>query len=315
MATTGRCRPIAVRGAANWNTRDVSETRAVLAVVGAATLFGTTGTALAEAPAGFDPLSAGVLRLLVGGAGLVFVSRRSLSTLRGHRATLLLGSVAVAVYQLGFFSATRATGVAVATLTTIGIAPVASRLIGASRRRPAPPASWYVAATVVLTGLVLLVTFGSTGIELDLGGVFAALAAGVAYAAYTEVAATLIGRGAQPTSAMAGIFFGAGLVTSPLLAWRGVDLLGTGRGIAVLAYLGLVTLTVSYVAFGWGLRHLPPSTVVMLTMVEPVVASILAATVLSERLAVIGWIGAGLVVLGMPIVAQSVRGTEGTVEP
>lgn len=64
-------------------------------------------------------------------------------------------------------------------------------------------------------------------------------------------------------------------------------------------------------SFGWGLRHLPPTTVVMLTMVEPVMAAVLATVVLSERLSTTGWLGAALVVTGMPIVARSTRSTVG----
>lgn len=289
----------------------MNDSRAVVAVVGAAALFGTVGTALAKAPEGFDPLAAGVLRLLVGGLGLVFLARRTLGALRRSRRVLAVGAFTVAIYQLGFFSATRSTGVAVATLVTIGVSPIASRIVGAIRRRPAPNRSWYVASSVVLGGLVLLVAFGSAEVEIDAGGVLAAVLAGSAYAAYTESAAVMIDRGIPPTTALAGMFFVAGIVTAPLLVWRGIDLLQSGRGLVVLGYLGLVTLTVAYVSFGWGLRHLPPTTVVMLTMVEPVMAAVLATVVLSERLSLVGWLGAALVVAGMPIVARSSRSTVG----
>lgn len=289
----------------------MKNSRAVAAVVGAAALFGTVGTALAKAPQGFDPLAAGVLRLLVGGLGLVLLARRTLVALRPELRVLVVGAITVATYQLGFFSATRSTGVAVATLVTIGVSPIASRVVGAIRRRPAPNGSWYVAASVVLSGLVLLVAFGSAAVEIDAGGVLAALLAGSAYAAYTESAAVMIEHGVPPTTALAGMFFVAGLVTAPLLIWRGIDLLHSGRGVVVLAYLGLITLTVAYVSFGWGLRHLPPTTVVMLTMVEPVMAAVLATVVLSERLSTTGWLGAALVVTGMPIVARSTRSTVG----
>lgn len=288
-----------------WDTSDMSDSRAVVAVVGAAALFGTVGTALAKAPAGFDPLGAGVLRLLVGGLGLVLLAHRSLGALRAAPRVLVVGAVSVATYQLGFFSATRSTGVAVATLVTIGVSPIASRFIGAVRRRPAPRRAWYLAAIVVIVGLVLLVALGSSNLVIEASGVAAAVLAGVAYAAYTECASILIDDEVPPTTALAGMFFLAGLLTAPLLAWRGIDLVQSGRGVVVLGYLGVVTLTVAYVAFGWGLRHLPPTTVVMLTMVEPVVAAALASLVLSERLSVTGWVGAGLVVVAMPIVAWS----------
>ena len=50
--------------------------RSILLILGAAALFGTTGTVLANGPQGVDPVNAGVVRLLVGGVGLAALSFR-----------------------------------------------------------------------------------------------------------------------------------------------------------------------------------------------------------------------------------------------
>lgn len=281
----------------------------VLAVMGVAALFGTTGTALAKAPAGTDSLAAGAVRLLVGGAALCLIAGRRLSMWRRHRAALGVGAIGVAVYQLGFFDATQRTGVAMATVITIAVSPLASRLIGAFRHRPAPALLWYLAAVMIGIGLVLLVGAGSDRLETDTVGIVAAVLAGASYALYTEAGSTAIGAGADSTSTMALLFFGGGLLASPFLFVRDLAWLGEGRGLIVMAWLALVTLTIAYVAFGWGLRTLAPTTVVMLTLLEPAVAAVLAVTFLDERLSTVGWIGAGLVLAAMPLVALSARTT------
>ena len=77
----------------------------------------------------------------------------------------------------------------------------------------------------------------------------------------------------------------------------------------VMAWLAFITLTLAYVAFGWGLRTLAPTTVVMLTLLEPAVAATLAVIFLDETLSGSAWLGAGLVVAAMPMVALSARTT------
>lgn len=282
---------------------------AIAVVLGVAALFGTTGTALAQAPPETDALAAGSVRLLVGGFGLCLVARRHLRTAVNHWMTMTVGAVGVAVYQLGFFDATRRTGVAMATVVTIAVSPLASRIIGAFRGRPAPSALWYVAGAMIAAGLTLLVGFGSDGVKANTAGIAAAALAGVSYAVYTEAGSTAIARGLDSTTSMAALFLGGGVLSSPVLLFRDVSWLGTSRGIAVIAWLAIITLTLAYIGFGWGLRVLAPTTVVMLTLLEPVVASVLAVTVLDESLATVGWVGAALIVVAMPLVGLSTRTT------
>ncbi len=105
-------------------------------------------------------------------------------------------------------------------------------------------------------------------------------------------------------------------MSSPLLVWRGVEVMSTGRGLLVISHLSFVTLTVAYMAFGRGLRHLAPTIVTMLTIVEPVVATSLSVIVLDEDFSPVGWIGASIVVLGLPLVGlASRRSTATTVRP
>ena len=281
--------------------------RAIASVLSAALLFGTTGTALAQAPIGFSPLGAGALRLTIGGLGLLVVSRREVHQLHRAPVAIVTGGFFVAVYQLAFFWATRSTGVAIATIVTIASSPVASRIIGMTRRSPVPPTRWYVATSIVVGGLVLLILGGSESTQFSPIGVMAAALAGSGFAAYTEAGSVAMVHGVPSTVTMAGLF-GAGAVFSWfVLPWQPLGWATTQRGVLVLAYLGLVTLTLAYIAFGRGLAHLTPSLVVVLTILEPVVASILAVTFLDERLNLFGWAGAAVVLVGLIVASRGDR--------
>lgn len=281
--------------------------RSVGLILAAAALFGTTGTVLANGPVNVDAVTAGVVRLLVGGLGLVILSWRYLREVAGQPAVAFFGALGVGSYQLSFFYSTRHAGVAVATVITIGSSPLFARLIGALRRRPPPHRLWYVAALILIAGLILLSISSDGGDNIETIGVVAALIAGLSYAAYTECAAVLIGRKFNSTAVMAVLFFGAGVVTSPFLFFRPLAWISESRGVVMIVYLGLVTLTLAYVAFGKGLQKLVPTTVVMLTLLEPVVATLLAYLVLHEDVSGQSWLGMSLVLVGLPIVAISVQ--------
>lgn len=271
----------------------------------ASALFGTTGTALAKGPANIDSISAGVLRLVIGGCALTLISWKHFSTLKNQLHNLFLGAIAVATYQLLFFYSISLTGVALAALITIGVSPLFSRLLSHLKRQPVPSPMWYLAAAFTLLGLVVLVVGSENSVRYDLGGIMCAVIAGCAYAMYTESASALINKKAHPTASLAAMFFIAGLLTTPLLIWHRLAWLNTSRGILVILYLSIITLTCAYIAFGKALVTLKPMTVVMLTTLEPLVASVLAVFMLNEDFPVASWLGAALVLIGLLLVGIS----------
>jgi drug/metabolite transporter, DME family len=286
-----------------------STTGAVAVLLGAAA-WGSTGTAAHFAPAGASPVSIGAARIVLGGAVLLGLAARpgQRAGLRqmlaaGWPARARLALAAVSGYQLCFFSAVRLTGVAIGTVLAIGSAPVFTGLISRVTGGPALSPRWLIATAAAIAGCTVLVTGGQAA-GVRLGGVALALLAGVCYAVYAVTAARLISSGSSETVVMGALFGGAAILLAPVLAATSVSWLVTGRGVAVTAYLGLVTTVVAYLLYGRGLRTLSAPVAVTLGLAEPVVAALLGVVVLGERLT--GAALVGVVMVGFAIVILTI---------
>ncbi len=278
---------------------------AVVAVLLAAALFGTTGTAQALGPAATTPLGVGAARLLVGGLALLLVVRAGRGVLALWRTpTGLLAGACTAAYQICFFAGVDRAGVAIGTLVAIGSGPVLTGLLAVVVLRERPSRAWLVATAVCVSGLALLTGGGD---RPDALGVLLALLAGASYAAYTVLAKRQLDAGHSPSTVMAAAFGLGGLLSAPLLMTQPIGWLATGEGIALAAYLGLVTVTLAYLLFVRGLAVLPAGPVTTLVLAEPVVATALGLAVLDERLPALGALGVVLVLAGLLVQGRSGR--------
>jgi drug/metabolite transporter, DME family len=211
----------------------------------------------------------------------------------------VLAAVAIGGYQLCFFTAVRLTGVAVGTVLAIGSAPVFTGLISRLAGGTALTRRWLIATAAAIAGCGVLVTGGQAA-GVQLGGVGLALLAGLCYAGYAVMSARLISGGRSETAVMGVLFGGAAVLLAPVLAATPAAWLASTRGLAVTAYLGLVTTAAAYLLYGRGLRTIPAPVAVTLGLAEPAVAALLGVVVLGERLT--GAALAGLVLLGLAIV-------------
>ncbi|WP_368496980.1 EamA family transporter [Herbiconiux sp. A18JL235] len=67
----------------------------------------------------------------------------------------------------------------------------------------------------------------------------------------------------------------------------------------VLLYIGLIPTAVGYLLYARGLRHVSASTASLLTLFEPVVATLLGVFLIGEVLSPVGWVGLGLAMAGL----------------
>ena len=259
-----------------------------LCVACAAVLWGTAGTAQTFLDAGeLSPLWVAALRLFF--AACLFLPLltyregcRALSIPKDGSLRLILAcGVAMAAYNLLFFAAMRAAGVAVGTAIVIGSAPVWATAIECMRGGARPAPGRLFGLSIAIAGGVLMATAGREDFSVSLSALGVCLSAGLAYASFTVMTKELVDS-LSPIRATALSFtlamflaFAVAFAASPLPVL-------TLKGIGVTLYLGLLTTGAAYLLFSSGLRHLKASTGVALSLLEPVTAFLLAVTVAGE---------------------------------
>jgi drug/metabolite transporter, DME family len=281
-------------------------------VLGAAVLWGTTGTAATFAPRGSSSLAVGAAAMGIGGVMLFIGAGRSalrLITSGGGGRALWLGVGCVVAYPLAFYTSMADAGVAIGVTLSIGGAPIVAALIERLRHGRRLSRRWAATVALALLGAVLL---GSQGADLGQGGavsaiigVLLAVAAACCYAGYSVVAAEIVDQGASSRATVGALFGLASLVLIPILAVTGSALLASTRGILVAAYLGLIPMSVGYVLFGCALRTTTASAATALSLLEPAVAAVLADVIAHQQLPLIGWLGIGLVVASVLVQTQA----------
>lgn len=281
----------------------------IAAVLFSSVVWGTTGTAAIFAPeVGPAAIGAaamgmgGLLQAALAGRGIA----RALPELTRNRRLLALGGLAVAIYPLAFYASMRLAGVTIGTVVSIGSAPLLSALLewlfdGARLSR-----RWLTGAAVGLLGMVLLCLAEDGGHQLGEGrtllGIALGLVGGLTYALYSWTARGLMLRGIPSRVAMGATFGIGGLGLMPVLVATGGPFLASWNNAAVGIYMAVVPMFLGYLCFGFALARIPASTATTITLIEPVVAAMLAIVVVGERLPPLGWAGVVLVVACLVVI-------------
>jgi DME family drug/metabolite transporter len=277
----------------------------VSAVLFSSVVWGTTGTAATFAPEvsavaiGAAAMGiGGLLQALLAGRGIV----RSLSLLKKQLGLLVLGGFAVAVYPLAFYASMRMAGVTIGTVVTIGSAPLLSALIEYFFDRAQLSRQWLIGALIGLAGIVLItVAEGREHASIEtngsvITGICLGLLGGLTYALYSWTARRMMLNGVRSSVAMGATFGFGGLLLMPVLIAAGSPFLTSWNNAAVGIYMAIVPMFLGYVCFGIGLARIPASMATTITLIEPVVAAILAIIIVGERLPLMGWFGVVLVI-------------------
>ena len=126
----------------------------------------------------------------------------------------------------------------------------------------------------------------------------AALGSGLAYAVATALSGLLAGA-ADPLTLTGATSLVAALTLLPASLASGMAFPADGRTVSALLYLGVVTTVVAYGLFFGGLRSTPTDVAAVLTLLEPLAATMLAAVVLGETLNFVGALGAALLLVAV----------------
>lgn len=247
-------------------------------------------------------LGAAVLAVRGGGQLRALVADRP-----AHAVAVGCGTAA---YQALYFGSVVTTGVTVATVVALGLAPVLLTVSDAVVERRSVSPSKLVVLVTALTGLILVSGFAGVTEAPSGLGVLLATASGTTYALTTALGRPLAQRADPLVLTTATTSIGA-LVLLPIgvLAGSSSPMVTTDpAGLAGLLYLGAVTMALAYGLLYAGLRTTPGSVAVVASLLEPVTAAVLAALLLGERL---GPVGATETVLILVAVAGLARpGTE-----
>jgi drug/metabolite transporter, DME family len=283
----------------------MTRARPSLALILASLLWGTTGTAASFMPNAVSPLAIGASTMTIGGILLFSVSaKRALAAIRdpASRRWLLIGAVGVFVYPLAFYSAMNDAGVAIGNVVSLGSGPVFAALFEWLWERHRLSLRWLVCTVVAISGVLLIGLSGradtARGTNI-LGGVLLGLLAGLAYALYAYASTRAISAGHSGRAAMGGMFGFGAIALAPVLILTGGPILGSGLSIGIAAYLAIGPMFLAYLLFGIGVTSIRSSAATTITLIEPLVATVLAVVVVGERLNWSGWLGIALIMAGV----------------
>src|SRR5262245_22942726 len=277
--------------------------RGLLLILLAALLWGTVGVTtraiydLSETNAlsiGFFPLALATPALLL--ACWYTLGRRAFRIAPRDLALMLAIGAAVAFYQVCYFAAIVRVGVAVAVLITLCTAPVLVAILAAVFLRERLTAAVLLALSCAIAGTVMLVWVAPSQAQAQpetIVGVLLALASALGYAVIALGSRALAGRyhPLQPIT----VGFGAGaLLLLPFAIWAGLTVAYPLLSWLLLLHLGLLPTGLGYVLFRSGMRHTTATVASGVTLVEPLLSTLLAWLLFGERLGPLGLLGAAL---------------------
>ncbi|MEU0716013.1 EamA family transporter [Streptomyces lavendulocolor] len=287
--------------------------RSLFYLIVAGVAWGTAGAAasLVFLVSDLGPLALSFWRC-VGGLvlllGVLAVRRRRVArTVESgrRRALRVLGTgTGLALFQSAYFAAVEATGLAVATVVTLGAGPVLIALGARLTMGERLGRGGAVAVAGALAGLVVLV-LGGGGVAVRPAGVALAVLSAAGYAGITLLTRWLGrdggGGDALATSIWAFAVGAVGLL--PVAASEGLvpHTAELAKVVGLLVYVAAVPTALAYALYFAGAAVVRAATVSVIMLLEPVSAAVIAVTVLGERLT-------GATVLGTLLLLTAVVG-------
>jgi drug/metabolite transporter, DME family len=286
----------------------------LLCLVSSGLLWGTgglTGSLLGRV-AGLSAIAVAACRLTAGGVLIVCyltATRKTSPSGRAAWARITVIGLLAAIFQSCYFAAVSLTSVPLATLITIGAAPVI--VLGGERAIGRPAGRLAVLTTgLAVTGLGLLVGLPSGFRESAvLASAGMAVLAAAGFAAITLISMRPV-AGLDDLAVTGFGFTIGGLLLMPVagLAAGGITFRPGLAAIGLLVALGTGPTAVAYTLYFRGLRTVAASTAARLALLEPLTGAILADLLLGERLSATGIVGAAIIGAAVILTVQADRG-------
>jgi drug/metabolite transporter (DMT)-like permease len=234
------------------------------------------------------------------------ILRRQLS--RGDLVRLaILGQITYSTYFWLQYTGVQLTNAGIASILVIGLMPLATalfaQLLGVERL------SWRASVAFLLgfLGVVLIVLQGGLSVGHNLSFAFGCLCLignAIAFAVYSNLSkrwmrtiSPIVMTGGTMVSGALGLLVLA-LLTTSANQWRQVTRLDGAQWLALL-FLALVCSIAAYVIYNAALTRIPASRAAGFNYGEPVVAVVLGALLLGERLSLQAIAGASIIALSV----------------
>jgi DME family drug/metabolite transporter len=206
--------------------------------------------------------------------------------LRRRVAKAVATGIGLAVFQTAYFAAVESTGLAVATVVTLGAGPVLIALGARMMLGERLGVGGVLAVVGALAGLVVL-TLGGSDATVRPAGVLLALVSAAGYCAMTLLTRWW-GRdgGADASDTTIWAFGVTALCLLPLALGEGLfpHTDHPVRLLALILYIASVPTALAYALYFAGAAVVRSATVSVIMLLEPVTAAVLAVVLLGERL-------------------------------
>jgi drug/metabolite transporter (DMT)-like permease len=290
-------------------------------VLVSAILFGFNGTvAKLLLRGGFDAPQLSTLRATGAALGLLILclvtpgSRRQRLTLRRRELPILIsfGLTGFFLVPMLYFIAISRLPVGIGLLFEYMGPLFVALWLRFGERQPVRSRLW-VGLFLSLVGLACVAQIWTGSISLDTIGVLAGLTCAVLLGGYYVLGSKSVSD-RDPLSVTFWAFAfaaAAGAIVRPWWNFPGRLLLGRSDGVPMgllAAYLVIFGSVIAYLLVTMAMRHLPPTSVGIIGMSEPVLASVFAFALIGEVLTPAQILG-GLVVLAGVVLAETARAT------
>ncbi|WP_198666652.1 DMT family transporter [Marinomonas shanghaiensis] len=300
--------------------QQISVGRGLLCVMCAAMAWGTGGAvaAMLYQSSGLGPIAVSFWRFLIGVCILAVFAFLMTSRLKRaemshfmkkYRGRLVVIGIGSAVYQAAYFAAVQYSGLAVATVVTLGLGPIFMALGSYVALGERMAKAGLLTMIFAILGLALLTGGSDMRPSSHLGMAFACLSA-LGYASVTILtrAMSLRRHADQFNVTFLGMIVGT-VCLLPLAMFEGVIPM-TERLLSsflFLGYLGLVPTAMAYILFNTGLSSVRATTASVIVLVEPLTATMIAVLFLGEQLTQLALLGMTILMLSVVVLALAER--------
>jgi len=295
---------LASQQTARHRKRSDGRTLGIFAVALGTILWGTVGPVVKLFPEG-TAFQYSLVRNLSGTTALwlfVLLSKNKKRYTKQDIVPILVSGTGAALFFPLYIKAFELTGVGVAAVVSIGVAPIFVGLIAWIALKQPPGKQWTYGTFIAIAGVVAL-NWPSGENKVNVLGIGFALAAAFGYS-LQATGMGIISRRHTPYQCVAPMFTIGTIFQAPLSYGKDFTFLQDPVLLMGALYGGIVTVALAYALFIYGIARIGAATAVTVGLMEPLTASILGVALLAESVSAVGIVGSVLILIGLVVVSR-----------